>query len=156
MEDLNKQIKKGISQSRSQSGFGVSLVPNHTHNGVDSPVLYSPTTTYIGFVPSDGDIGGTLEVILPVGWSIEYSGTGEYIVHHNLGSGLYSCVATATQSTDVVVECVISPFANEVDFFWFNGGAATPQDTSFSFILVQINNKRQAFPKYLTRNIPNF
>lgn len=150
-QEIRAIIQQEIRSSATSSRFQVKSIDQHKHNNIDSPATYSPVLTYIGFVPSDGNVNGGLEYILPKGWTLLYNGTGSYTITHNLGTMLYSVVVSATQSTNNVVAAVISPFANEFDSNWFlSSDAITPTDTSFFFILTQINNKKSSLPQYIS------
>lgn len=150
-QEVRAIIQQELRSNAASSRFQVKSIDQHKHNNIDSPATFTPILTYIGFVPSDGNINGGLEYILPKGWTLTYNGTGEYTLTHNLGTMLYSVVATPTQSTNTVDAAVISPFTNSVDINWFLSDAAiTPQDTSFFFILTQINNKKSSLPQYIS------
>lgn len=80
--------------------------------------------------------------------------TGQYLITHNIGTQLYAFVAIPTQSTNVVATCVTETLTDVVFVTWFDAASLTdPVDTSFEFILTQINNRSTQFPQYTTRNI---
>lgn len=144
-------IKQTVAGLQSAARFQLSPNNRHVHNNVDAPFVYLPYTMYGGFVPYD-PTDGALESILPKGWTVSHDGTGFYTLHHNLGTSIYSCVATATQSTNMVVSAVVSPFQNVTTIGWFDGSSAA-QDTSFNFILMELTNSNASFPTYTVKNV---
>ncbi len=221
-------IREEIQKESGTARFNVKSISQHIHNGIDAPITYQPTFTYVGFVPSDGNVNGTLESILPKGWTIDHpfeipitftgslttgatsatlttawtnaealkhvlfisfsngdisAGTftlgstsvtwadplssnatanatvtavGQYVINHNLGTNLYAVVVTAMQSLNVVVSAIVSPFLNSFEVDWYvSEDALTLQETSFTFHLTQINNKKASLPTYITNGIPN-
>lgn len=132
--------------------FRLTPTNRHVHNNTDAPFVFLPYQIYGGFVPYDGDVNGVLEAILPRGWTVTYNGAGSYSIFHNLGTFNYIVVATASQSTNVVVACVSESFENQVDFNWFDTSSAN-QDTSFNFILILLNGNSATFPTYVTQNV---
>lgn len=104
-------------------------IPYHTHNGTDSPYVYSNTYTYIGSISSDGSI-----LILPQGWSVIRASTGIYEIIHNLNTNLYSVSAVAINTNGV-------PLVNGNDISvgfviaWTKANTAAALDTDFIFTL---------------------
>lgn len=45
MDDFNEKFKKAIEDYATKNQYGVSKIPYHTHNGVDSPVISTSATT---------------------------------------------------------------------------------------------------------------
>jgi len=141
--------------------YGVSKVPLHYHNGVDSPVIIRPDVTYIGFVPYEPpyDTTTAYQFVLPGGWSAVRNGTGDYTITHNLGLAsninFYSVVAQATQSTNEKVASVLSMFENTFDLLWFRCTDGVAVNTSFTFQLVTGNNTSPFKTQYVTRNFPS-
>lgn len=137
-------IQKNNNSSRSSSTSSVTPIA-------------SSILTYVGLVGSDGTA-----ILLPRGWSIfkdTGAGNGIYYITHNLGnvlsdssaskiSPLYTCVASAAQSTNIYAVPVIEGFDNEVDFSWADIATGTKADTSFFFSLTVVNNRNTTVPKY--------
>lgn len=145
-ENKIRQIaREEASRTAALSRFSINSIPFHTHNGTDSNPISSPTIVYAGNVAYIDTFVGSGQFYLPTGWTVVQTDTGVYTVTHNLGTLLYSCTASAVQSTNQIVSHIITPLANEVTFSWFESNAAfTRLDTSFSFVLVQINNRAPA------------
>lgn len=143
--------RQEIQTASAAARFQLSPNNRHVHNNVDAPYVFLPYAVYAGFVPYDLTASG-LESILPNGWTVRYDATGYYTIVHNLGTSLYALVADATQSTNAVVSPVVSPFDNEVTVAWFDN-TDTATDTSFNFVLVQVNNKSDTFPTYNAKNV---
>ncbi len=150
-QQIRQIVQQEIQKSSNSSRFNVNSVPQIKINSLNTSNTPSTVFTYIGFVPYDGNIAGILEVILPLGWTVTHNGTGNYTVTHNLGTILYSVVASAAQSTNVKVSTVTTANENDVTFSWWDETGAA-QDTSFNFILTQISNKRTTFPLYYQHN----
>lgn len=143
-------VKQEIQAAASASRFQIGNIPRHIHNDTDSPLAFQPILTYVGLLGVGSATAPVTVNILPKSWTVRYDGTGEYTVIHNLGSSIiYSCVASAAQSTNAFAPPVISGFANEVSFTWgdiSNPGAKI--DTGFYFILTVVNNKDTKIPSY--------
>lgn len=151
-QELQQFIRQEIQKVATANRFQLTSIPRHIHNEIDSPLTFQPILNYIGFVPYDGNIhGAALETILPTGWTVTKNSTGNYTVKHNLGTILYSVVASASQSTNVKVSTVTTANANDVTFTWWDENGVA-QDTSFNFVLVQINNKKTTLPTYYTNH----
>lgn len=139
-------------QMQGQNSFGMSQVPYHTHNGTDSPLIYSPTIQYTGFVPDNADLSGTTTggfVFFPAGWSVEHTATGLYTITHNLDTPFYTTMVTLS---DIDVGGAESRAINfntyiEVATFDINGD---PADISFDFLVTVVNNSAQSIPQYTT------
>ncbi len=151
-QDVRRIAQEEIRKSNDSSRFGISTIPQTRVNNLNVTSSPSQVLTYAGFVPYDIS-SPLLESFLPAGWSLRYTGTGEYTIIHNLGTYLYSLVACATQSTNQIAVPVVSPFLNEVSIIWFSNDGFAAVDTSFNFLLTQINNRKSSFPKYTTQNV---
>lgn len=138
---IQSLIRSEVQKISQVGRFGVSNTQRHIHNDIDSPYVFQPILTYVGEIGSNGTVG-----LLPQGWTVTYNGTGSYSITHNLGTRLYSVVASAQQSTNSVVSPVLESFDDGFDANWFTSSGAA--DTSFTFILVNINNKSTKLPSY--------
>lgn len=127
--------------------YAVNNVPFHTHNGVDSPAAFSPYNVYVGLIQED-----SFPLILPVGWTVDHISTGVYNINHNLGTELYVMTVAPILSITLPVASV-NPTVNFTQVSWFNADSLSPGfvDTTFQFILAQVNNGVQNIPIY-TRN----
>lgn len=140
-EQLVRQIvQQEIQKNNSGSRFGFNQIPRHIHNNIDSPFTFQPTITYIGLIGLTGTIG-----ILPTGWTVEYTPTGDYVVRHNLNTNLYSVVASPV-GVEAIIQIITDKNTVEFDA---NGGGG-PTDTPFYFILTNANNKSQTQLTYQT------
>lgn len=151
-QQIRQIIREEIQAQDIRSRFGLQSIPYHTHDGTDAPFAWAPYQSYIGFVPSDGDINSILGSFLPQGWNLSTSGTGVYTIVHNLGTNLYAFVADASQSTNEKVAPVVAPDAvgNQLTISWFRCTDGTGQNTSFTFILTSIGNINSIPPAYTT------
>lgn len=146
-QDIEKMIRAEIRRNENRSQFSLQNSVLHTHNGLDSKPIFSPTIPYAGHVAYEDTFTGSGQFFLPVGWTATQQSTGSYLITHNLGTLLYSFVASATQSTNEKVFPVVNPFDDAVEVNWFDiNGAFT--DTSFNFVLVQVNNKKSPLIQY--------
>lgn len=143
---IKQWIQQGIQQAASANRFTLGGIQRHTHNNVDSPYTFEPILTYVGIINYDGTYS-----LLPKGWTVvkDPANLGTYYITHNLGTVLYSCVASCFQSTNIFGVPVIEGFANEVDFTWGDVATGAKADTSFYFILTVINNKSTTLPSYV-------
>lgn len=143
-------VRDELRNSRTKGQFSLQNIPIHYHNGVDSTPVFSPTLAYAGHVAYEDTFTGSGQFFLPTGWTATQQSTGSYLITHNLGTALYSFVASATQSTNEKVFPVINPFNDSVEVNWFDiNGAFT--DTSFNFVLVQGNNKKSPLIQYVQK-----
>lgn len=109
-----------IAQNAASSQFKLSRVDFHTHNGKDSPFIFSPTAAYAGLIQGDGTLSRTAP--FPSGWSFTHPGNGQYGIQHNLGSTFYVVTATAvgvTANARPMVPRVTSAGANDFTITWF-------------------------------------
>lgn len=132
-EEIQQMIVSTLNGFTNAQQFGVSKVPFHTHNGVDSSlvsyadVLNAPQL-YGGSVLSTGVAGS----FFPSTWSVAHTATGRYTITHNLGTTSYSIVAN-NQSTTYVCS-IVSLSANTVEIDIYNSTTLT--DSAFNFILL--------------------
>lgn len=149
--EIQAYVKQEIQRQNSVGRFQLTPIQRHIHNNIDSPYTFQPILTYVGLVGYDGTA-----ILLPKGWKItkDAAFAGVYTVTHNLGTLLYGCVASASQSTNIYAVPVISAFQNEVDFTWGNVATDLSADTSFFFSLTVINNKSQTLPSYVGTYAP--
>ncbi len=126
--------------------FGHGFGPNqHTHNGIDSPLLAkqsSSTPIYGGFVNSDGTAGTPF----PSGWT-SVLGTGgsahRYTVTHNLGTANWVVVITpiATGTYQTYFSQIFAYDTNSFTVVFFdNGNNDALVNTAFEFILLSTTN----------------
>ena len=93
MADITEQINQAIAQSQQQAAFGVSLVPFHTHNGIDSPNLKNAAGGGVNLANSTG--------VLPIangGTNTSSPGIGSF----NNTTGFTASGTTGTTSTNLV------------------------------------------------------
>lgn len=154
-QQIRQLIQQEIRGNESRSRFGIQSVPYHVHNNIDAPTVFTPYGLYAGFVPSDGDANSILGCFLPSGWTLSTSSTGVYTVVHNLGTSLYAVVADASQSTNEKVAPVVAPdqTGNQFTISWFRCSDGTGQDTSFTFIVMQVNNRSATSANYFTNRL---
>jgi len=148
-QKIRQIVQQEIARSSNGARFTVNNIPFHTHDGVNSPSIFSPTITYTGFVPYDGLVANTPFVFLPSGWTVELQVGNIYKITHNLGTEYYSVQAcmTGPESNDLFNPITICQ-DNYFEISWsYNSGSLTLQ-TDFHFTLVQVNNKRNALPTY--------
>ena len=140
-------VRQELSQANAAARFQINPIQRHIHNNLDSPYVFQPTMTYIGYVGYDGST-----ILLPKDWTVEKISTGFFTVTHNLNTLQYAVTASPAQSTNETGEPVIETFDTTVDINWFNysNGAVSPIafDTSFYFILVVSNNRSTQQPIY--------
>ena len=140
-----QEVATMIKQAGNRSQFGVTPVPVHFHNGVDSPVIKSPITSYVGYVGSDGSPG----VIFPKGWSIIFTNVGgvqpNYTIIHNLGNPNYSIFFTSYAKAyipilysldDVGSPDYITGTKNQISMQWYDPVGAALAQNSFQFAII--------------------
>ena len=105
-DDLN-QVRQMIQAFAQQQQFGPAIVPFHDHNGINSPTIKSPITSYMGQVAINGGAGP----IFPQGWTCKETGFGQYTITHNLGyqDNNYTVFAS---SVDTVANYIITNATN--------------------------------------------
>lgn len=145
---IRRIVREEMRGNDSKGRFSLQNIPVHTHNGTDSVPIASPTIVYAGIVP--GVIGTLLtDYFLPNGWTAEYdSGSGFYIVTHNLGTRLYSVVVSKNASASaggIIPRVEVDENAFYVTMF---NSALSATTGGFNFILAQINNKRSPLVQY--------
>lgn len=148
-QKIRQIVRDELTRNNNGARFGVNNIPFHTHNGIDSPSIFSPTITYTGYIPSDGLVNQTPFVFLPTGWTVElqFPGTTDiYKVTHNLGTSFYSVVVNQVGPGGSTVVNQVVAYDNYFEVAWFNGGTFYQKD--FFFTLTQVNNKRNALPTY--------
>lgn len=152
MNDNNKPIREEIRRQNSLSRFQLTPVAKHVHNGGDSPFIYMPTVAYTGAISYSGRPYNILP--FPSGWKIEKGSTnsGRYRITHNLGTTLYTVVVIQLKTTppnpDNAAGSVFNMGPKTFEVEWKRLGAATTVDTSFNFLLTQINNAKPGWPLY--------
>jgi len=102
---------------QNNSQFGVAQVPFHTHNGIDSPVIKTPSYQFIGTVATE--VGG-FGPFSPPKWSIlihVVGGKTVYTITHNLGTSNYVVLVTPINNPFVAT---VSISTNSFDVEWFD------------------------------------
>ncbi len=157
-QKIRQIVQEEIRKNNNSSRFNVNPISQIKLNNLNVSASPASVITYIGFIPYDGGTDPTLKYLLPNGWTVTHPSDGNYLITHNLGTQLYSIVITPAQSTNQPVFPFVDPFSNSVDISFIETFGVSPsfQDTSFNFVLVQINNKVAAFPKYDIRNPLSF
>ena len=135
MADLNSQIQSGIQQSQMQAALGVSPVPYHTHDGVNSPRLAvsDSSSVFSGAVNSDGTAGA----FMPTGWTTSHLGSGRYAI--TTGKSSANCVCAATPVSQFAYYNVTYSATSPQIIFWFVQWGPYGErgvDTSFNFIAI--------------------
>lgn len=155
-ENKVRQIARQEAQSlQNTSAFEPTSVQYHTHNGVDSPFVYSSTTQYTGYVPFDGNISGSSTsgfVFFPQGWTAELAaGSLIYTVRHNLNTDFYTVMFCTTTGDGLVGAAPISIcYPDRFEVAWFDDGGTNYQN-DFHFLLTVVNNGLQSVPLYTVR-----
>lgn len=148
-QKIRQIVRDEITRSTNGTRFGVQSIPFHTHNGTDSPSIFSPTITYTGFVPYDGLVANTPFVFLPAGWTVELGAGNIYKITHNLSTEYYSvtvCMTGPESNNDFTPITICQDNFFEISWGQVSGGLHL--QTDFHFQLVQVNNKRNALPTY--------
>ncbi len=117
-EEIQQMINDAIRMHTNAQQFGVSQVALHTHNGIDSPVIKSPITSYMGQVSINGSAGP----IFPTGWQVVSPSVGIYIITHNLGitDKNYTIFASSLDPGRVyrVANATNDNYSNVVEIHW--------------------------------------
>lgn len=145
MADLKKQINTQIQATRTQAGYGMSLIAKHKHTGLDAPkVSYNDLTdlptsgsgTFAGSLNADASVN-----FLPTGWTASVGTGGQvgvYTITHNLGTTSYAVVYTILGTFHITIANLESVGANsfKLVFYTQTGGISwSNADTPFNFIL---------------------
>lgn len=101
-ENDRNEVQQMIQAFAQQQQFGPAVVPFHTHNGIDSPTIKSPITSYMGQV----SIGGGAGPVFPKGWTVTETAFGQYTIIHNLGY-LDNNYTVYASSVDTVANYII-------------------------------------------------
>lgn len=156
-DQIKQLVQQEVQIQMSGSRFGLTTIPRHTHNNIDSPNVFSPTLTYAGEVLA-GDYGVTspTPILLPKGWTVGYVTTGSlagaYQVTHNLGTSQYAVVVSASPGNPAVLNQVfVNVEENPANFLVIFANSSTfPIDCGFTFTLTQINNRKANLPTYVS------
>lgn len=147
-QEIRNIIRQEIATASASSRFQLAPNTRHIHNGADSPYAYNPNQVYAGIIVTS-DQPSTL----PTGWSLEYLGTGETNITHNLGDFdqvMWFATPIGAGGATIPVPIVVGGL-NVTTFSWFDvsavGGGA-PVDTTFYFVAVQVNNKNTSPVQY--------
>lgn len=142
-----QQIQQIAQQAAAKTGqaarFNLQNVQQHEHGGIGSRPVAQPTLTYAGVINTDGSAA-----LLPKGWLVSSNGAGVYTIVHGLGTMLYSVSTTPLDALASGSIPQVLQAQNEfiVTMFAPIGGA---NQTNFSFILVNVNNKSNQPPSYV-------
>lgn len=140
-----QEVAKMIQQYANRSQFGVIPVPVHFHNGIDSPVIKSPITSFVGYIGSDGSPGD----IFPKGWKVVYTNIGgtqpNYTIIHNLGNPNYSIFFTSYAKAYIPVLYSLDDIGNpdyltgtknQISMQWYDPVGASLEPNSFQFAII--------------------
>lgn len=134
-------IQQEVHKLSQVNRFNIASTQRHIHNDIDSPYTFQPILTYVGNISSTGGI-----LLLPIGWSVTYQGTGDYLVTHNLGTQSYVVTATSENLNALIVP-TITAFPNSFEITTIASGVGAV-DSTFMFSLVNVNNKSDKLPQY--------
>lgn len=138
-QNIRRIVQDELQRQGNRDTFGVSAVPRHTHNGIDSPFAFDPVAIYGGII-----ITSDTPATLPKGWTLEHIATGVTHVTHNLNDidQIFWMAAPFGAGGATLPVPIIIPGPNLVEFNWFDANnAAADIDTTFFFIGVQVNNQ---------------
>jgi len=149
-QKIRSIVQDEIRRSSGGSRFGVQNVQYHTHNGIDSKPVFSPTITYVGKIPQV-PIASFLQYFLPIGWSVELFGaTGEYRITHNLNTTNYAVTLTpytSSASSQDVMGWVSIDSPNYFSVYWYDS-LSNDGRVDFFFQLTQFDNRTTSLSKY--------
>lgn len=145
-QKIRQIVQEEYRKNNSNGRFGLQNIPYHIHNGADSPTVFQPNITYIGWI---SDVG--TPILLPKGWTSS-GGVGIYVVTHNLGNNaLYVVTANASADTgsgfDVVA--ISNPNGINITFEVFEPSTHSLSVCGFFFQLTVVNNKSTTSPIYV-------
>lgn len=157
---IRQIVKDEMHRGDNAGRFTIRSVAHHTHNGTDSKPIFLPTLTYTGFVPFNADITDTNYFIMfPAGWTVQEFDEGTdvayYEITHNLDTFLYT--VDVVQSGSVFFSAIPSVIAykNTFEVRWYDVIDDIYVEPSFTFQLVQVNNKTGSIPNYTLNNPPS-
>lgn len=163
MAKIRQMIHQENYRANVQRQYKVADIPRHTHNGIDSPFIYSSVVSYIGLINENGT-----PALLPSGWSSVLQGTNPdyyYSITHNLGLEYTGSVVTtgsigtgANNTGPLYAVTVTSqdinfvfPLVNQYDnsfLVFLYESNSIPVKNAFSFNLTIINNKNSRVNNY--------
>lgn len=151
---IQQIVQREIQASAGRAMYAPTNIPFHVHNGVDSPIVFSPTNIYTGFIPSDAVLNGSSTggfIFIPQGWtaSVDTGGTPIlYTVIHNLNTSFYTvnCSLYGPEAVNAAIPNVVC-LPDRFYVAWYDSALVSYQ-TDFSFQLIQINNSTQNVPLY--------
>lgn len=141
---FNDLVDRGIKKAQTASAFMTTLVPFHTHNGVDSSKI--KYKDLIGLPTQNSTYGGSVSgasgaaIMLPTGWTSAKINPGSYTVTHNLGVTNYVVVANPLSTNPIADSCyatVQEPMDPTMFTVQFTNdtGSTTAINTDFNFVL---------------------
>lgn len=151
-DQIKALVQNEVAMAAAGSQFNLNRVQFHTHNGKDSPYIYTPIITYVGFIKYNGTLDR--EAPFPSGWSIAKGVTGSYLITHNMGTIFY--VAQLTQHWSTVpganpcVGHVSGVSRNSFQVNWFDSATQVLTDTGFTFAVTNVVNPTPGWPSYRT------
>lgn len=117
-DQVQQMIQQAIQAYAQQQQYGVAQVPFHDHNGINSPTVKSPITSYMGQI----SIGGGPGPIFPKGWTCKETAFGQYTITHNLGyqDNNYTIFASSVDTVaNYIITNATSPnYENEFIIQW--------------------------------------
>lgn len=119
-------IQQALQAYDMKQQYGVARVPFHTQNGIDSPVIKTPVTAFIGSVFNNG----TPYQRFPTGWSVRLDTNSNYIITHNLNTFNYTFVVQPSENYDAPIVYKGGQISG--------GGNADPNTVTISFISVKL------------------
>lgn len=139
------------------SVYTTARVPQHVHNGVDSPFALQPTVSFVGIIGDGGE-----PVVLPSGWNSYYLGAATYAIFHHLdatlgktspsGAEAVSYAVTFTQLDGYPLATpLLTLGTNGFGVQWLRTTTGNPQGTFFCFTMTLVQNRNTVPPTYVVR-----
>lgn len=92
-QQVQSMINQALQAENQNQLYGISSVGFHDHDGINSPVIKTPVTAYVGTV---SEAGNPL-TIFPKGWTSIYNSSPSpiYTITHNLNTLNYTFLAVS-------------------------------------------------------------